>query len=102
MKNVALVALAEGDHRYLYFVYAPTEHARHSASILRSFSCNVASSTRQASADYDATSYEALDADLNVQEEVRNVARAVANTVRGLRAETLVVPDAKLKRPLPK
>ena len=49
-----------------------------------------------------ATSHEALDADLNVQEEVRTVARAVANTVRGLRAGTLVVPDAKLKRPRPK
>jgi len=37
-----------------------------------------------------------------VQEEVRNVARAVANAVRALRAGTLVVPDAELSRPRPK
>jgi multimeric flavodoxin WrbA len=49
-----------------------------------------------------ATSHEALDKDEHLQEEVRNVARAVANGVRALRAGTLVVPDAGLKRPRPK
>ena len=46
-----------------------------------------------------ATSHEALDRDTDVQEEVRNVARAVANAVRELRAGTLSRPDAKLERP---
>ncbi|MGZ5039935.1 MAG: flavodoxin family protein [Usitatibacter sp.] len=49
-----------------------------------------------------ATSHEALDRDTAVQEEVRNVARAVANAVRELRAGTLSQPDAKLERPRPK
>jgi multimeric flavodoxin WrbA len=49
-----------------------------------------------------ATSHEALDRDKDVQEEVRNVARAVANAVRELRAGTLSRPDAKLDRPRPK
>jgi multimeric flavodoxin WrbA len=49
-----------------------------------------------------ATSHEALDKDEDLQEEVRNVARAVANAVRALRAGTLVVPDAELQRPRPK
>ncbi len=49
-----------------------------------------------------ATSHEALDRDQDVQEEVRNVARAVANAVRELRAGTLSRPDAKLERPRPK
>ena len=49
-----------------------------------------------------ATSHEALDRDKNVQEEVRNVARAVAAAVGELRAGKLSMPDAKLKRPRPK
>ena len=49
-----------------------------------------------------ATSHEALDRDKDVQEEVRNVARAVANAVRELRAGTLSKNDAKLERPRPK
>jgi multimeric flavodoxin WrbA len=49
-----------------------------------------------------ATSHEVLDGDHDVVEEVRNVARAVANAVRELRAGTLSVPDAKLERPRPK
>jgi multimeric flavodoxin WrbA len=49
-----------------------------------------------------ATSHEELDHDLEVQEEVRNVARAVANAVRDLRAGKLSQPDAKLERPRPK
>jgi len=49
-----------------------------------------------------ATSHDALDADRDVQEEVRNVARAVANAVGELRAGRLSMPDAKLKRPRPK
>jgi multimeric flavodoxin WrbA len=49
-----------------------------------------------------ATSHDALDKDDHVQDEVRNVARAVANGVRAIRAGTLVVPDAELKRPRPK
>ncbi|MCY7371956.1 MAG: flavodoxin family protein [Polaromonas sp.] len=49
-----------------------------------------------------ATSHEALDADKNVQEEVRNVARSVAEAVVQLRAGALSVPDKQLKRPRPK
>ena len=49
-----------------------------------------------------ATSHDALDADVAVQDEVRNVARAVANAVRELRAGTLSRPDANLVRPRPK
>jgi multimeric flavodoxin WrbA len=46
-----------------------------------------------------ATSHEELDRDEAVQEEVRNVARAVAVAVGDLRAGTLSHPDAKLARP---
>jgi multimeric flavodoxin WrbA len=46
-----------------------------------------------------ATSHEELDRDTAVQEEVRNVARAVAIAVRELRAGKLSDPDAKLERP---
>ena len=49
-----------------------------------------------------ATSHDELDRDAHVQEEVRNVARAVANAVAELRAGTLSRPDAKLERPRPK
>ena len=46
-----------------------------------------------------ATSHEALDRDTGMQEEVRNVARAVAEAVRQLRAGKLSRPDAGLERP---
>jgi multimeric flavodoxin WrbA len=49
-----------------------------------------------------ATSHDALDRDKDVQEEVRNVARAVANALGEARAGRLVPPDAKLERPRPK
>ena len=49
-----------------------------------------------------AESHEALDRDLNVQEEVRNVARAVALTVQDLRAGRVVPPSMKLEAPRPK
>jgi multimeric flavodoxin WrbA len=49
-----------------------------------------------------AASHEALDADLAVQEEVRNVARAVALTVQDLRAGRLLPPAARLKAARPK
>ena len=49
-----------------------------------------------------ATSHETLDRDKDVQEEVRNVARAVAVAVGELRAGKLSRPDAKLERPRPK
>lgn len=49
-----------------------------------------------------ATSHDALDADTAVQEEARNVARAVATAVADLRAGRLSMPDAKLSRPRPK
>ena len=49
-----------------------------------------------------ATSHEELDRDTAVQEEVRNVARAVASAVADLRAGKLSHPDAKLERPRPK
>jgi multimeric flavodoxin WrbA len=46
-----------------------------------------------------ATSHEALDADSAVQDEVRNVARAVAEAVTQLRAGTLSRPGADLQPP---
>jgi hypothetical protein len=49
-----------------------------------------------------ATSHDALDRDKDVQEEVRNVARAVVNAVREARAGRLSAPDAKLDSPRPK
>ncbi len=49
-----------------------------------------------------ATSHNTLDADENVQEEVRNVARSVANAVVKLRASQLTPPDAALQSPRPK
>ncbi len=49
-----------------------------------------------------ATSHDALDRDKPVQEEVRNVARAVANAVKKLRAGRLPQPDANLSPPRPK
>jgi multimeric flavodoxin WrbA len=49
-----------------------------------------------------AESHEVLDRDLALQEEVRNVARAVANAVTQLRANKLSTPDADLRSPRPK
>jgi multimeric flavodoxin WrbA len=49
-----------------------------------------------------ATSHETLDADQNVQAEVRNVAAAVANAVAELRAGRLSQPDGNLQPPRPK
>ena len=49
-----------------------------------------------------ATSHETLDTDTAMQAEVRNVASAVANAVKALRAGTLSQPDKKLSRPRPK
>jgi multimeric flavodoxin WrbA len=49
-----------------------------------------------------ATSHDTLDGDKAMQGEVRNVARAVVQAVKQLRAGTLSVPDKKLARPRPK
>jgi len=49
-----------------------------------------------------ATSHDTLDKDLNMQEEARNVARAVAKTVVELRAGRLQEVRPKLSRPRPK
>ena len=49
-----------------------------------------------------ATSHDALDRDTGLQEEVRNVARAVARAVAALRAGQLQRPDAGLESPRPK
>jgi len=49
-----------------------------------------------------ATSHDALDRDELVQEEARNVARAVAKTVVELRAGRLQAVQPKLSRPRPK
>jgi multimeric flavodoxin WrbA len=48
-----------------------------------------------------ATSHEALDRDINVQEEVRNVARSLANEITLIRAGRRE-PDAELEDPRPK
>jgi multimeric flavodoxin WrbA len=49
-----------------------------------------------------ATSHDALDADRAVQEEVRNVARAVTEAVNDLRGGRLSMPGKSLERPRPK
>jgi multimeric flavodoxin WrbA len=49
-----------------------------------------------------ATSHEALDRDAPIQEEARNVARAVAHAVVELRAGRLQTVQPKLDRPRPK
>jgi multimeric flavodoxin WrbA len=49
-----------------------------------------------------ATSHDDFDRDRALQEEVRNVARAVAAADRLARAKRFQVPDAKLQRPRPK
>jgi multimeric flavodoxin WrbA len=49
-----------------------------------------------------ATSHDELDRDQAVQEEVRNVARAVSAAVSDLRAGKLSVPGGNLERPRPK
>jgi hypothetical protein len=46
-----------------------------------------------------ATSHQSLDRDEGVQEEVRNVARAVLTAAAELRAGRLSRPDAGLKQP---
>jgi hypothetical protein len=49
-----------------------------------------------------ATSHDALDKDEELQEEVRNVARAVAHAVRMLRSGELTRPDKDVRSPRPK
>ena len=49
-----------------------------------------------------ATSHECLDRDLPVQQEARNVARAVAHAVKELRTGTLAAVQPRLERPRPK
>jgi multimeric flavodoxin WrbA len=49
-----------------------------------------------------ATSHEELDRDHEVQDEVRNVARAVAQAVKEIRAGGLTPPDAAVQSPRPK
>jgi multimeric flavodoxin WrbA len=49
-----------------------------------------------------ATSHDTLDGDSAMHGEVRNVARAVANAVSGLRAGQLKQPDEGLEAPRPK
>lgn len=49
-----------------------------------------------------SNSHQALDKDIVVQEEVRNVARSVVAAVSLLRSGQLIQPDKQLKRPRPK
>jgi len=49
-----------------------------------------------------ATSHEALDLDLPVQQEARNVALAVAHAVKELRTGTLAAVQPQVRRPRPK
>lgn len=49
-----------------------------------------------------AESHEALDRDLALQQEIRNVASAVANAVAEIRTGSLSAPDADLRSPRPK
>ncbi len=48
------------------------------------------------------SSHDALDKDKSIQEEARNVARAVVSAVKLLRAGKLAQPDRKIKSPRPK
>jgi multimeric flavodoxin WrbA len=48
------------------------------------------------------SSHDALDRDHGVQEETRNVARAVIDAVKELRAGRLSAPDRRLEAPRPK
>ncbi|MDQ3209027.1 MAG: NADPH-dependent FMN reductase, partial [Gemmatimonadota bacterium] len=49
-----------------------------------------------------ATSHEALDRDVAIQEEVRNVARSLVSTVRLIRSNRFERPDEGLRSPRPK
>jgi hypothetical protein len=49
-----------------------------------------------------ATSHDRLDEDQGLQDEVRNVAQAVARAISLLRAGQLSMPDHALPRPRPK
>jgi multimeric flavodoxin WrbA len=49
-----------------------------------------------------ATSHQALDADTAFQEEARNAARSLVNTVRLIRSGRMVQPDRSLEDPRPK
>jgi len=49
-----------------------------------------------------ATSHDALDRDVALHEEVRNVARSLVNTVRLMRSGRLERPDEGLRSPRPK
>ncbi|HEU4681594.1 MAG TPA: NAD(P)H-dependent oxidoreductase, partial [Gemmatimonadales bacterium] len=49
-----------------------------------------------------ATSHDALDRDQAVQEEVRNAARSLVNTVRLMRSGQWKIPDEALEAPRPK
>lgn len=49
-----------------------------------------------------AESHKVLDADQEMHEEVRNVARAVSQAVKGIRKGTLLIPDSTLESPRPK
>ncbi len=49
-----------------------------------------------------AESHATLDRDVPMQEEVKNVARAVAAAVHGIRENRLLEPDAHLRNPRPK
>ena len=49
-----------------------------------------------------ATSHESLDADVALQEEVRNAARSLITLVRDLRAGRRLPPDRGLRNPRPK
>jgi hypothetical protein len=49
-----------------------------------------------------ATSHDALDRDVALHEEVRNVARSLVNTVRLMRSNRFERPDEGLRSPRPK
>jgi multimeric flavodoxin WrbA len=49
-----------------------------------------------------ATSHEALDADVGIQEEVRNAARSLVHVVRQIRSGQVIPPDEGLRDPRPK
>jgi multimeric flavodoxin WrbA len=49
-----------------------------------------------------ATSHEALDRDVGLQDEARNVARSIVDAIRALRESRLTQPGSELRAPRPK
>jgi hypothetical protein len=63
---------------------------------------NALPTVRKGQGEVHATSHDNLDRDTAVQEEVRNVARSLVNTVRLMHDGRYQRPDTSLRNPRPK